>query len=404
MNLSISNVIRGKARSSVVVLALPVFLLSACDSSSDAGQGAISKAQAAESTPASQAKNSDMVSASEEILRQLVIKPVDTAPISRAERIAGRVDFDQQHVARIGANVTGRVTDLHAALGQVVKAGDVLAQLHSTELGTSQLAYLRARAQAELHRRNVERAKVLFDSDVIGSAELQKRESELAIAEAEMRAAADQLRVQGMSIRSIEAMGKSGAINSVSHVVATAPGVVVERNVALGEVIQPAAALFTVADLSRVWVLAEVPEHQVSNVQVGQRVLIEVPALGNKSLEGQLVYVGDIVNPERRTVTVRTKVDNTDRSLKPAMLATMLIESKAEEKLVVPASAVVTESNETYVLREQDKGRFQMAKVSVGPEYDGMRVVESGLKQGDKVVTEGAFHLNNERKRMLLSE
>jgi cobalt-zinc-cadmium efflux system membrane fusion protein len=396
--------IRGKARHSAVVLALPILLLSACDSSTDSGKGAVSKAEAAETTSASKGGAPDIVTASEEMLRQLVIKPVGAAPISRTERIAGRVDFDQQHVARIGANVTGRVTDLNAALGQVVKAGDLLAQLHSTELGNSQLAYLRARAQAELHRRNVERAKVLFDSDVIGSAELQKRESELSIAEAEMRAAADQLRVQGMSARSIESMGKSGAINSISQVIATAPGVVVERNVALGEVIQPAAALFTVADLSKVWVLAEVPEHQVSSVQVGQRVLIEVPALGNRSLEGQLVYVGDIVNPERRTVTVRTKVDNTDRSLKPAMLATMLIESNPEEKLVVPASAVVTENNETYVLREQDKGRFQMAKVSLGPEYDGMRTVENGLKQGDKVVTEGAFHLNNERKRMLLSE
>lgn len=401
MKPSLPFTARGKAALGTMALLLPLALLPACKSASGSADEA-GKKETAGKTAAP--KDPNLVVASEDMMRQLETVAVAVTPMSQAERIAGRIDFDEQHMARIGGNVTGRITELHALPGQSVKAGDRLAQLHSTELGTSQLAYLRARAQADLLSRNVERAERLLEAGVIGAAELQRRESELAIAEAEKRAAADQLRVQGMSARAIEAMGKSGAINSTSTIVATAPGVVVERRVALGQVIQPADALFTIADLSRVWAVAQVPEHQINGIKAGQRVVIEVPALGNEQIEGKLVYVGDTVDAEQRTVTVRSELANPDRRLKPAMLATMLIQSRATERLAVPASAVLRDNDEDHVLQEIGNRQFRLVKVKLGTEQAGIRPVESGLKQGDRVVTEGAFHLNNERKRLQLSE
>lgn len=393
-----------KARTGAVLraatLLLPLALLGACDISSNAAE----PAKASEKAAASPRNDPGVVTASEEMLRQITVKPVETAPTSQSERIAGRIDFDQQRLARVGANVTGRITQLNVTRGQSVKAGDLLAQLHSTELGTSQLNYLSAGARAELNERNVERARQLLAADVIGSAELQKRESELSIARAEKRAAAEQLRVQGMSAQAIRALNGNGSINSTSQIIASTSGVVVEHNVALGQVTQPADALFTIADLSRVWVVAEVPEQQINGVQTGQRVQIEVPALGNRRLEGKLVYIGHTVDAERRTVTVRTELDNHDRGLKPAMLATMLIESRPVDKPVVAASAVVRENDEDHVLQEQGNGRFRLVRTRLGPEHAGVRAVESGLKPGDRIVADGAFHLNNERKRLLVSE
>jgi cobalt-zinc-cadmium efflux system membrane fusion protein len=403
MNASPFTMARGRTclRAALLLPLLPLALLGACDSSSKKGE---SPKTAAAKDAQAQRKDPTLVTASAEMQRELVVKPVATAPISHTERIAGHVDFDQYRVARIGANVTGRVTQLHVTRGESVKAGDLLAQLNSTELGTSQLNYLSADARAKLNLRNVERARQLLAADVIGSAELQKRESELEIAEAEKRAAAEQLRVQGMSAGAIRALGKSGTINSTSQIIATAPGVVVEHKVALGQVTQPADMLFTIADLSRVWVVAEVPEQQINGIKTGQSVQVEVPALGDKRLEGKLVYVGATVDAERRTVTVRTELDNPERMLKPAMLATMLIASRPVDTLAVPAGAVVRENDEDHVLQDEGNGRFRMVKVKLGPEFAGVRPVESGLKADDRVVAEGAFHLNNERKRMLLSE
>ena len=345
------------------------------------------------------APDPNLVNAPDTLLKVLKVAEVTTAPVSETLRVAGRVDFDEQRVARIGAPVTGRVMELLANPGEPVKQGQPLAQIHSVELGNAQLAYVKAAAQAKLQAQNAERARLLFTSDVIAAAELQRRESEYAIAKAEQQAAADQLRVLGISAKALDTMASSGGINSTSPVIATVSGVVVERKVAKGQVVQPADALYTVADLSRVWVIAQVPEAESSAVKVGQTVEVEVPALGNGPLTGKLIFVSDIVNTETRTVTVRTEMENPKRELKPAMLATMLIQSRPQEKLVVPSAAVVREDNDDYVYVATGEKQFRLTRVKLRPEFQGVRAVEMGLKPGDKVVVEGAFHLNNERKR-----
>jgi cobalt-zinc-cadmium efflux system membrane fusion protein len=326
------------------------------------------------------------------------VTPAGARSVSDTLRVAGKVDFDEYRVSRIGATVTGRVIEINVRLGQQVKVGDALAVINSTELGQAQLDYLKARAQADLQARSVERARQLFAADVIGRAELQRRESELAIASAEQRAAADQLRVLGMSQAAISRLGNNGAINSVTPVVSTVAGTVVERRITQGQVVQPADALYVVADLSEVWVTAEVPEQQAALVRTGQAVDIEVPALGAR-LTGKLIYVADTVNPETRTVTVRSRVSNTERQLKPAMLATMLIQAAAVERIVVPAEAVVREDNADHVFVETAPRSYRLTPVRLGPEGGGQRPVLDGLKAGERIVAAGAFHLNTERKR-----
>ncbi|WP_371323592.1 efflux RND transporter periplasmic adaptor subunit [Dechloromonas sp. ZY10] len=369
-----------------LILALTVLGLAACK------EGAQPEAGRAAADPA-------LVEPAPELRAQLRLGQVERSLVSETLRVAGQIDFDEQHLARIGATVTGRVTQIDALLGQEVKKGDILARLNSSELSSQQLSYLKARAELELNRRNAERARSLFDADVISAAELQRRESEYQISRAEARAAADQLLLLGVTPQAIDRLGSQGAVNSVTPVVASISGVVVERKLAPGQVVQPADSLFVIADLSRVWAEAEVPEQQVSQVRVGQAVSILVPALGNEKLTGKLIFVGQTVNPETRTVLVRTELDNHDGRLKPAMLATMLIEARPAERLVVPASAVVRENDEEHVFVMVDERNFRLLKVKLGPEQQGRRVVLSGLQGGEKIVVEGAFHLNNERNR-----
>lgn len=352
-------------------------------------------------TPSAQAIDPAVVVPDEGLLAQLRLATPTLQPVSETLRVAGSIDFDEQRLARIGASVTGRVVQIDAILGQTVKKGDILARLNSSELSSQQLAYLKARAELELNRRNAERAKLLFDSDVIAAAELQRRQSEYQISQAETRAAADQLQLLGVTPAAIERLGREGAIDSVTPVVSTLDGVVVERKVAQGQVVQPADSLFVVANLSRVWAVAQVPEQQVNKVTVGHLVHIQVPALGNETVVGRLIFVGQTINPQTRTVLVRTELDNADGRLKPEMLASMLIEGVAVERLVVPASAVVRESDEDHVFVAEGEGAFRLVKVKLGPEQGGQRVVLSGLKGGERVVIDGGFHLNNERNRRL---
>jgi cobalt-zinc-cadmium efflux system membrane fusion protein len=319
---------------------------------------------------------------------------VITEPLS----VVGLIDFNEQAVSRIGASVTGRVTQLSGLPGQQVQTGEVLAQLNSAELGTAQLTYVKASAQRDLAYKAVERARLLLSADVIGSAELQRRENELTVASVEQRAAADQLRVMGMSPVAIDQTVRTGVITSSSSVVSTMNGVIVERKVNRGQVVQPADELFIVADLSRVWVVAKVPESQINRVQLDQMVRIEVSGSA-QPLIGRVSWIASTVNAETRTVTVRSEVDNLQRQLRPGMLANVVIEPAAIERLVVPAEAVVREGNNDHVFVRLPDGRYRMVRVLLADETGRFRVVESGVTEGDPVVVEGAFHLNNERKR-----
>lgn len=323
------------------------------------------------------------------------------APFVEELRASGRIDFNELFLSRIGANVTGRVSEILAVPGQVVKQGDVLAKITSTELTQSQLAYLKAKSASQLADQAANRAKILYKEDVIALAELQKREAESSSSRAEFRAANDQLRVQGMDQESINRLAKSGVIESINNVIATIPGEIVERKINKGQVVQPADALFTIADLGTLWAISEVPESNSYLIRKGQKATLIIPALRNQSVEGVVAHVDSIVNPQTRTVVVRMELANKEGQIKPGMLATMLIESQPVDKLVVPLGAVVREDNHDHVFVRLDDDLYRMVPVKLGPEGKGYRPVISGLKEGQEIAVEGAYHLNTERKRQL---
>lgn len=334
-----------------------------------------------------------------EMAPQFKIAPLAVQELTPWVEIAGRIEANDQLVTRIGASVTGRVTEVLAEVGDRVRPGQALARVASGELTTAQLGFLRAHSAASQAERAVERARQLIQADVIGSAELQRRESELAIARAELRAANDQLRLMGLHHEAIEKLREQGTLHPHTAVTATLSGVVIERKVSHGQVAQPGDPLFTVADLGNVWVVGALPEQTARSVQAGQAVDIEIPALGKRQLAGKIVFVGDTVSPETRSVTIRTQVDNSQRDLKPQMLALMRIRGQAQQTLALPAQAVVRENDKDHVFVKLADRRFRLTPVELGPASGAWRPVLKGLPQGAELVTEGAFHLNNERKR-----
>jgi membrane fusion protein, heavy metal efflux system len=355
--------------------------------------------QAEEEKPAAEAVDPNIVELTPSLQQQVKLQTVGMSDIRETLRIPGSVQVDEQRMARIGASVTGRITDIDVVLGQDVKQGQVLATVNSTELAQNQLLYIKAMQQISLQTKAVERARLLLNADVISAAEVQRREAELSAAQAELNAARDQLMILGMSSGAIAQLSKSGQIHSFSSVSARLAGTIISRKVNLGQVVQPAEELFIVADLSHVWAVAEVPEQQVGLIQEGEEVMIEIPALNNRQFKGKLIYVGDIVNPQTRTVTVRTDLENTDDTIKPDMLVSMVVQSLPTPKLAVPMQGIVRENDRDHVFVQIAPNKFRLREVVLGPEFQGMATVESGVVAGDVVVADGAFHVNNERKR-----
>jgi len=324
--------------------------------------------------------------------------------VAETLRISGRLEVNGYKTARIGAPVTGRIGDIRAVLGQEVKQGEMLAEINSQETISAQLSFLKAHSAEQLNARAVERAQLLLSADVIGSAELQRRQGELVVAKAEKRAAADQLRVLGLSGRAIEQLESTGKLVASAPISSTQSGTVIERKIAVGQVVQPSDSLFVVSDLRSVWAIAEVPEQDADAVSRGQSVEIVVPALGDEKRAGKIVYVADVVNPETRTVRVGVDLENPGKALKPAMLIGMLIERKVANRTVVPAAAVVRENDADHLFLQIAPGAVRLVKTKLGPEKNGMRAVLEPLPAHQAVVLEGAFHLNNERQKRALEK
>ena len=288
-----------------------------------------------------------------DMLKRFELGNVARTGIERTQEIPGRIEVDEKRITRIGASVTGRVVEVSVDVGYRVKAGEVLARISSTELTQAQLNFLRSNAAFSLAERALERAQQLYKADVISAAELQRRESEQSIARAELRAASDQLSLIGFDQSLQRRLRESGAL----------------------------------------------PEQAAGSVQMGQLVDVQVPALGEKRFRGRIVFVSDTIQPETRTITVRTEVDNASRELKPQMLSTMRLFGEREERLAIPDSAVVRDGDRDHVFLHRQDGSFKLIPVELGISINGKRPIIRGLTEGQAIVMRGAFHLNNERKR-----
>jgi membrane fusion protein, heavy metal efflux system len=357
-----------------------------------------------EEKPTTPAHNPLEVSLTPDLEKRIRVGDALIMAVSTSFTVSGRVEADETREARVGTPITGRITDLLVREGDLVKKGQVLATLSSTELTNLQFSFLKAHSQVMLSQRAVDRAQQLLDAGVIGSAELQRRQAELSQATAEVSTLRGQLKVLGMPEAAADNLETTRAVNSTSQIVASIDGIVLERKTTVGQVVQPADTIFLLADLSRVWLEAEVPEQTAGNLAEGQLVQAEISSLPGQVVRGRLTHVHSILNPETRTVKVHMDVDNPRGRLKPGMLATMTLKEPAATRRVIPITAVVRENNQEFVFGQSGSNTFTMREVALGPEFENMRVLESGLEPNEKLVLDGAFHLNNERKRLALQK
>lgn len=380
------------------------FLLTSAALSALLIQGCGGKTNVAESSTKGVERNPLEITASADLMKDIQVGSPQWTQVAETLRVTGRIEADETRLVKVSVPLPGRITGLEVLEGHTVKKGQSLAGLYSTELSGSQLALIKALSQADLALRATERAKQLVSAGVIGTAEVQRREAELLQANAEVNSIRDQLRVLGLTEGEIQQLQSSRKVNSLTHVVSTIDGTVLDRKVNTGQIVHPSDVIFTIADLSNVWLVADIPEQNAGSIAVGRIVEAEVPALPGHTIRGRLSYISAIVDPSTRTVHVRMDVTNPKNRYKPAMLATIVLKDQGQRKRTLPLGAIVREQDRDYVYIQLADNKFVMRQVSLGEDNENFRVLNDGVSDTEKLVLEGAFHLNNERKRQALQK
>ena len=310
--------------------------------------------------------------------------PVAEVAATDVADVAGTIEFDEEHTARLNAPLAGRVAELLVRVGDHVDADAPLIAIESPEVKTAEADYVKADADARLAQKTAQRADRLRDARAIAEKDWQQAHEDDRKASAELdraRAALDRLHV---------APGERG-----SRYVLRAPfaGTVVERRAAVGMETggESADPLVVVSDLSHVRVTLRLPERQLALVQPGQPVAVRVDAYADE-FPGTVSTIGDVIDDATRTVPVRCTVANPDRRLKPAMFARVTLKAPPGRRLlVVPATALLSDGQGFRVLVREADGRLTRRPVEVGPEVSGHVVVLRGLREGEEVVGEGAL-------------
>jgi membrane fusion protein, heavy metal efflux system len=311
----------------------------------------------------------------------------------------GKVLPNENRLAHLSARVPGRIVAVYANLGDRVKAGERLLLVDSPMFGEAQLEYRKTRTAVRVTEKAFERAQALFDRGAIGAGEYQRREADFENARADLHEAEEKLHLLGMSEQEIERLAADKLPHAeVAQVFlrASFSGEVIERNATVGEVVDPNKMLFTVTDLSTVWVRGDFPEQQAGRLQVGLGVEVRVAAYPDTVFRGTISYVGAVIDPATRTVMARSDIPNPDRRLRPEMFAEVTLLTPEQSVLAVPLAAVQQVGNRTMVFVVQGPRRFESREVKMGQSSNDYGEIKAGLEEGDEVVTQGSYALKSE--------
>ncbi len=276
----------------------------------------------------------------------------------------------------------GRVVDIRTRLGDDVKKGQVLLLIHSTDVATAFSDYQKFQADELLARRQLERSQLLFSKGAIAQKDLEAAEDAEAKAKVDMATAAERIRVLGADVNHPSA---------IIEVRAPLAGTIVEQNVAAGtgvRSIDSSPNLFTIADLSQVWVLCDVYENNLAEVRLGDFAEVRLNAYPERVLRARISNISRVLDPATRTAKVRLELDNPGRLMRAGMFATATFYSRTEQlRPVVPVTAVLRLHDKDWVFRPQGGHWFRRLEIQAGPVLqDGFQEVLGGLSPGDKVV------------------
>ena len=327
------------------------------------------------------------------------IGPVPSRDFALLKTAVGTIDFNENLLVQVFSQYQGKILKAFYNIGEEVKAGDVLFTIDSPDLLQAESTLLAAAGVLELQKKTLARLTNLMKSGGSAQKDVDQSTSDQQTAEGNFKAAKDAVRIFGKSDAEIEQILNDRKVDSTLVVPSPIGGRVVARNAAPGFLTQPGAAPapFTVADLSTMWMLANVIETDAPAYKLGQQVQVTVPAYPDKVFTGRVTALGAMIDPNTHRQLVRSEIDDPEHLLRSGMFASFVIHvGDPVRSLAVPAAGVVREGDGTMsVWATKDNRHFVKRTVKTGMQQDGWTQILTGLMPDETVVTDGAVFLSN---------
>jgi membrane fusion protein, heavy metal efflux system len=324
---------------------------------------------------------------------------VQAAPLVRSVERNAELAYNANRYARLSSRAGGVVAEMKKELGEVVKKGDVLAVVDSTDLGTAKSDLLQAMETAKLWETNAVRERALVEKGVGIEREALEAETRAAESRIAVNRARQRLRNLGLSKEHIASVEQDGDTGSLLELVAPFDGMVVERGAVMGEVVEPGKPLLAVADTGTMWALVDLAEADLAVVKTGQQATVTVDGLLGKSFSGRLTWISTQVDPKTRTLKARVELDNGAGLLRANMFGRARINAgDSRQAITVPKEAVQWEGccNVAFVRSDDAGTTFKPARLVLAYDAGDRYEVSGGLSPGDTIVTRGSYILKNE--------
>ncbi len=360
----------------------------------------------AEETPQEEspkAETNNIVQLSAESLKQIKLETetVSLQPLTGFISIPAKVITNQDYEAQVGSLVQGRVHKVFVKIGDFVKAGHVMMTVEGFDIGSIKSGYLKAKAELDYTKANYERQKKLFDEKIGSQKVVMETQAEYQKAMAEFKAEDNKIHSIGLSDDDV-INGKSADEHTASTLPIKSPisGVVVERNVVIGQLVDPTINAFKVINNSSLWVDGQIYEKDLNKINHKTKAVFTTSSYPGEEFDGNVIYIGQTVDESSRTIMIRGEFRNKNNKLKPQMFGELQLPiGENAMAIIIPDEAVVKDADQYYVFVQTGETTFEQRMVKTGISLNNRIEIKEGLKVGEKVASKGVFYLKSELKK-----
>jgi len=328
----------------------------------------------------------------------VVVAPAKKQRLGGVISATGKVEANADRIAHVSPRISGKIVSVKASLGDSVASGQTLVTLDSVELGEALNRYHQSKTRLSLAQSNMDRIKALVEKKIAARKDIFQAETDFKTAQTELHTDEERLSLYGVSVSDLKGEKHKRPLLPVKSPIS---GIITEKHAIVGELSDPSKSLYTVADLSSVWVLVDINEKDLAKVRKGQSAIVIVGAYPDLKLKGRITYIADLVDESTRTVKARIEVANPGRKLKPEMFATieLALAADAPPVVAVPEDALQDLDGKKVIFIAENEAEFAARQVQPGRAAGGMIEIVSGLKEGEHYAVKGAFILKSEVKK-----